>query len=52
MNIHEYHAKEILKKYGAQIPNGIVVFNTDVLNIDFKNLIGQFKFIYFVLDFQ
>ncbi len=30
MNIHEYQAKEILKKYGAQIPNGIVVFNIKI----------------------
>ncbi len=28
MNIHEYQAKEILKKFGMSIPNGIVIFDT------------------------
>ena len=28
MNIHEYQAKEILKKFGAKVPEGIVVSNT------------------------
>ena len=27
MNIHEHQAKEILKKFGAEIPNGIVIFD-------------------------
>lgn len=29
MNIHEYQAKELLKKYGVPVPNGIVIFNPD-----------------------
>ena len=29
MNIHEHQAKEILKKFGAKVPNGIVVFSLD-----------------------
>jgi len=29
MNIHEYQAKKILKKFGAKIPNGIPVFSLD-----------------------
>jgi len=38
MNIHEYQAKEILKKYGAQIPNGIVAFNIKELENKIKKL--------------
>lgn len=29
MNIHEYQAKEILKKYGVAVPNGAVAFTPD-----------------------
>jgi len=29
MNIHEHQAKQILKKYGAAVPNGIFGFSTD-----------------------
>ena len=38
MNIHEYQAKKILKKYGAQVPNGIVVFNIEELENKIKEL--------------
>ena len=38
MNIHEYQAKEILRKYGAQAPNGIVAFNIEELENKIKNL--------------
>ena len=32
MNIHEHQAKQLLKKYGAKVPNGIFAFNVkDVL---------------------
>ena len=27
MNIHEHQAKEILKEYGAPIPNGLVILS-------------------------
>ena len=27
MNIHEYQAKEILKKFGARVPNGVPIFS-------------------------
>jgi|TARA_B100001964_G_scaffold244326_1_gene325361 succinyl-CoA synthetase beta subunit len=27
MNIHEYQAKEILKKFGAKVPNGVPIFS-------------------------
>jgi len=29
MNIHEHQAKEILKKFGAKVPNGIPIFSLD-----------------------
>ena len=29
MNIHEHQAKEILKKYGAAVPNGVFGFSAD-----------------------
>ena len=29
MNIHEYQAKEILKKFGVTVPNGIPIFSLD-----------------------
>jgi len=38
MNIHEYQAKQILKFYGAPVPNGFVVFNTDGLGDKIKRL--------------
>ncbi len=38
MNIRKYQAKEILKKYGVQIPNGIVVFNIKELENKIKKL--------------
>ena len=31
MNIHEHQAKQILKKYGAVIPNGVFAFTVDEL---------------------
>ena len=31
MNIHEHQAKQILKKYGAVIPEGIFAFTVDEL---------------------
>ena len=38
MNIHEYQAKEILKKYGIQVPNGVVVFNIEEIEKKIKKL--------------
>jgi len=38
MNIHEHQAKEILRKFGAQVPNGVVVFSLEELNKKFKDL--------------
>jgi len=32
MNIHEYQAKEILKKFGAKVPNGIPVFSLNEID--------------------
>ena len=44
MNIHEYQAKNILKKFGAAVPNGIVILNKDEIEkkakkLNLKNLV-------------
>jgi len=38
MNIHEHQAKEILKKFGASIPNGIVVYSAEEISTKIKSL--------------
>ena len=38
MNIHEYQAKEILKKFGIAVPNGVAIFSLDEINKNFKKL--------------
>ena len=38
MNIHEHQAKEILKKFGINVPNGIVVFSLEEIEQKFKIL--------------
>ncbi len=48
MNIHEYQAKEILKKYGAPVSNGVVIFSLD----EIKSKIEKLKSKYFVLKAQ
>ncbi len=37
MNIHEYQAKKILKKFGAKIPNGIAFSYSDKIDNKIKN---------------
>ena len=39
MNIHEYQAKEIFKKFGILVPKGAVLFKTR----DIKNVLKKFK---------
>ena len=44
MNIHEYQAKQILKEFGAMVPNGEVILNLKeiekkIQNINSKNLV-------------
>jgi len=36
MNIHEHQAKEILKKFGVNIPNGVPIFSLDELEQKYK----------------
>ncbi len=36
MNIHEYQAKEILKKFGIKVPKGIPIFNINEIENKFK----------------
>ena len=38
MNIHEYQAKEILKKFGAKVPNGVAVFSLEEIESKAKLL--------------
>ncbi|WP_440694718.1 ADP-forming succinate--CoA ligase subunit beta [Candidatus Pelagibacter sp. HIMB109] len=38
MNIHEHQAKEILKKFGAPVPNGCPVFSLDELEAEAKKI--------------
>ena len=38
MNIHEHQAKEILKKYGASVPNGVFGLTVEELIEKAKSL--------------
>jgi len=38
LNIHEHQAKEILKKFGAPVPNGCPVFSLDELEVAAKKI--------------
>ena len=38
MNIHEYQAKEILKKFGANVPKGASIFSLNEIDEKFKKL--------------
>ena len=44
MNIHEYQAKEILKKYGAPVSNGVVINSLQEIKSKLMNLKGT-KFV-------
>ncbi len=48
MNIHEHQAKEILKKFGAPVSNGVVIFSID----EIKKKIKYLKSKHFVLKAQ
>ena len=37
MNIHEYQAKELLKKYGAPVSNGVVIFRLEDISNKINN---------------
>ena len=38
MNIHEYQAKKILRKFGVPVPNGEVILNLENIEKKIKNL--------------
>ena len=38
MNIHEHQAKEILRKFGAPVPNGVVILNLKEISEKVKKL--------------
>ena len=44
MNIHEHQAKEILKKYGAAVPNGVFAFTVEDL-VEKAKLLKTKKFV-------
>ena len=44
MNIHEHQAKQILKKYGAIVPNGVFAFTVDEL-VEKSKLLKTEKFV-------
>ena len=44
MNIHEHQAKQILKKYGAVVPNGVFAFTVDEL-VEKSKLLKTEKFV-------
>ena len=48
MNIHEHQAKEILKKYGAPVSHGVVIFNLE----EIEKKINELKSKEFVLKAQ
>ena len=44
MNIHEYQAKDLLREFGAPVPQGVVIYNSNeilekIKILDTKNLI-------------
>ena len=41
MNIHEHHAKEILKEFGAPVSKGIVIFSISEIKEKIKKLSGD-----------
>ena len=38
MNIHEYQAKDLLKKFGASVPKGVVIYNIEEISQKIKTL--------------
>ena len=38
MNIHEHQAKEILKEFGAPVPNGVTIYNIEEISKKIKSI--------------
>jgi len=38
MNIHEYQAKELLKQFGVNVSNGVVILSTDEIDQKIKQI--------------
>ena len=38
MNIHEYQAKDLIKKFGAPVSKGVVIFNLNEIDEKIKQL--------------
>ena len=41
MNIHEHQAKDLLKKFGAPVPKGVVIYNIEEIPDKIKILNEQ-----------
>lgn len=52
MNLHEYQGKQILKKYGVQVPEGIVAFNAEEATLAAKSLYEKIGPGYLVIKAQ
>ncbi len=52
MNIHEYQAKEILKKYGVPIQDGVVIDNIDQIDSALDEVAKTFNTEQFVIKAQ
>ena len=52
MNIHEYQAKEILKKYGVPIQDGVVITNIDQIDSALDEVAKTFNTEQFVIKAQ
>ena len=51
MNIHEHQAKQILKKYGANVPEGVFAFNVSDLLLKTKELKNRLKIVILRIEF-
>jgi len=49
MNIHEYQAKNILKEFGAPVPNGIVILNKNEIENKAKKLNSKILILFFII---
>ena len=38
MNIHEHQSKDLIKKFGAPVSNGIIIFNLNEIDEKIKQL--------------
>ena len=44
MNIHEHQAKDLLKNYGANVSNGVVILSEEEITKNFKIFLPEYCF--------